>query len=110
MLDGGDVLLRVEAFANPNNRDAQAWLDGNQRPLRTAQTKVTRERGLPRGVTGVRLTQNRTAQAYAHAVVLLAADGLRLRVICPDLRDKRAQQLLRGALKRLHVLRPRGRR
>ncbi len=104
----GDVLLRVEGFANPKLQDATEWLRGSQRGLRTDDTVVSKVRGLPRGVTGLQLTQQQSAQAYAHTVVLLAARGARVRVLCPNLKDKRASALLRQALRTFRVPAKRG--
>ena len=98
---GGDVLLRAEGYANPDQQTARAWLRSLPAPLRAG--KVSRLRRLPRGATGVRIRMARSPQTYAQDVLLISTKTLRLRVICPDRDDKRAVALLRAALRGLKL-------
>ena len=101
----GNVLLRVEGYANPQRQTARTWLKRLAPPLRAG--KITRLRRLPRGATGVQIRMARSPQSYAQDVLLIAAKGVRIRLVCPDRDDKRARALLRAALRGLSLARHR---
>ncbi len=104
---GADVLVRIEAFANPRHEDAQAWLDGAMKPLRDGATRRLPPGTLPRGSTGMLLQFDRSPQTYAREVLLVATADVRLRVTCEDRADQDARTLFARVRAGLHFAPPR---
>jgi hypothetical protein len=73
---GADVLVRIDAFANPRREDVNAWLAGAMKPLGDAATRRLPSGTLPRDSTGALLQFDRSPQTYA------------LRVTCEDRADQ----------------------
>lgn len=102
---GDDVLVRIEAFANPRKQDASAWLDAELAALRDAAARQGPVKPLPRGATGRLLEIDRSPQSYARHIIALATPTLRLTLACEDAADPRARAALRAALAGLHLQR-----
>ncbi len=90
---GGDVLVRLEIFANHRREPLQAWLDGEQRALAVQANEVAHvapPSASPQPAAAVLLGFNRSSQAPARQILLLSPPHLRLRLTCEDSQHARA--------------------
>jgi len=97
----GDVLVRLDVFANPNRETAAEWLDGDQRPLGLAAKDVqpiAAPAGAPRGTSALRLHVEHASQSQARTLALITTSTQRLRLTCEDAEDPDAVAAFAAAL------------
>lgn len=97
----GDVLVRLDVFANPQRETAAEWLDGDQRPLGLGAKDVRPiavPAGAPRGSSALRLHFEHASQSQARTLVLLTTPTMRLRLTCEDAEDHDALAAFAAAL------------